>query len=198
MGRSALRVGPHHNHAKSALCGACSAVSRPLRHGAIRARDVRHGTRTRWSRPLESPAVDWSKCWCGRASADCVGRSAPRVGPHHNHAKSALRGALRGPSAATPWCDTRAERAPQDSNALFKTLRILHHQSVAVLCGRASADSVGRSAARVGPYHNHAKVRAAQRVLRRRLADSPRGEIRTSHVPRGSIAVVRTSRRPCC
>ena len=157
VGRSTLLVGLHHNHANSALCGACSAVRRPLRHGAIRARDVCHGTRTRWSRSLESSAADWSQCWCGRVSADCVGRSAPRVGPHHNHAKSALRGALRGPSAATPWCDTRAERAPQDSNALAKILRIVHHQSIAVLCGRASADSVGRSAARVSPYHNHAK-----------------------------------------
>ena len=66
--------GPHHNHARSALRGACSAV--------------------RW--PFLFVATDLLRYWCGRASADGMGRSVPRVGPHHNHAprpKSALRGA---------------------------------------------------------------------------------------------------------
>ena len=51
-------------------------------------RDLNAVTKT-----FQSRAADLSRCWCGRSSADGVGRSAPRVGPQHNHAKSALRGA---------------------------------------------------------------------------------------------------------
>jgi len=83
----------HNNHAKSTVRDANSARRRPLLNGVIRARDARHGNQTRWLRHFESSAADWSQCWCGRASTDGVGRSSPRVGPHHIHAKPALRGA---------------------------------------------------------------------------------------------------------
>ena len=43
-GDGARRALSHNNHAESALRGACSAVRRPLLHGAIRAREnARHG-----------------------------------------------------------------------------------------------------------------------------------------------------------
>ena len=71
----------------------CSVGGRPILHRAKSARAARHGIRTQWPRPFEACAADLSRYWCGRAPADGVGRSAPRVGPQHNHAKSALRGA---------------------------------------------------------------------------------------------------------
>jgi len=55
------------------------------------ARTARHGTLGRWSKLFEARAADVSWCSCDRARAGSVGRSAPRVGPQYNHAKSALR-----------------------------------------------------------------------------------------------------------
>ena len=90
-------------------------------HGTKRARVARHGNQTRWSRPSETRAADLSRCWCGRASADGVGRSAPRVGPQHNHSKSArcgtcvmggrpiLHGANRA-QAVRHWIQTRRKK----------------------------------------------------------------------------------------
>ena len=65
VGRSAPRVRPQHNHAKSALRGACFAGRRPLLHGTRFARDACHGIQTRWPGPLESRAAGLSRCWCG-------------------------------------------------------------------------------------------------------------------------------------
>ena len=122
-GDKARRKLAHNNHAKSTLRDACSTIRRPPFHGTIRARDAWHGIRTRGSRLFESPAADWSQCWCGRAWTDGVGRSAPRVGPDHPRQVHAARRMLRAPSAATPWCDVRVGRAPRDSNTLTKNLR---------------------------------------------------------------------------
>ena len=47
------------------------------------ARAGRHDFQTRWLNCFEARAADLSRCWCGRASADGVGRSAPRAGPQH-------------------------------------------------------------------------------------------------------------------
>ena len=55
-------------HRPTALGGACPAL-------------VHHTT------------ADLPRCWCGRASADGVGRSARRVGLQRNYTKSALHGA---------------------------------------------------------------------------------------------------------
>ena len=92
-GWSAPRVDQLQSHNKSALHGACSAVCRALLHDTIRTREARHGIKTCLSRPFEAPGVERSRCWCGRASADGEWRTAPRVGPHHNNARSALRSA---------------------------------------------------------------------------------------------------------
>ena len=91
---------------------AWSVGGRPILHGAKSAWATRHGFRTRWPQPLEAHS-DLSWCWCGQAPTDGVGRSAPRVGPQHNHAKSALRGAL------APWAVGRysAERKARVSRA---------------------------------------------------------------------------------
>ena len=95
--RSAPGVGPQHNHAKFTLRGACSVGGRPILNGAKSAGAARCGIQARRPKPFERRAADLLWCSCGQASADAVGRSAPRVGPKHNHAKSALRG------AHAPW-----------------------------------------------------------------------------------------------
>ena len=77
-------------------------VRRPLLHGAIRAREARHGIRTPWSMHVKPPAAVGSRCLCGHASADGVGRSASRVGPHHNQGPSP-RCAARAPRAVGPF-----------------------------------------------------------------------------------------------
>ena len=71
---------------------AYSVGDRPTTYGAKRARTARHCVWSRLPRFAEGCAADLLRCWCGRAPADGVGRSAPCVGPQHNHAKSALRG----------------------------------------------------------------------------------------------------------
>ena len=47
---------------------------------------------------------------------------------------------LRGPSAASPWCDTRAGRAPQDWNAPTKICQILCRQPIRVETSRRSVE----------------------------------------------------------
>ena len=108
---------PTSQPAKSALCGACSAVRRPILHGAIRARDARYGVRTSWSIPFESLAANPSRCRCNRAPADEVGRSAPRVDPQHNHAKSVLCGACSAVRRPILPEAKLAGRAPRNSDA---------------------------------------------------------------------------------
>ena len=62
------------------------------------------------------------------------GWSAPRVVPQQPRRVRAARRVLRGPSAATPWCDTRPrERAPRNLNMLAKNFRPPRRQVVAVL-----------------------------------------------------------------
>ena len=48
LGRTASRLSPHHNQVRTAQCTrACSVGGRPILNGAISARAVRHGSRTR-------------------------------------------------------------------------------------------------------------------------------------------------------
>ena len=95
-GRSAPCVGPQHNHAKSALRG--THVSWAVGRYSTRRKNVRaarHKDCTKWPRSIEARAADLSRCWCGRASPDGAGRSAPLVGPQYNHFKSAERRVVR-------------------------------------------------------------------------------------------------------
>ena len=94
LARSASHVGPLHNHAESALRGACSAGGRPILSTRRRARGPRvMGSRTQRSRSFINRIVNLPRCWYSSVSAGGLARSASHVGPQHNHAMSALRGA---------------------------------------------------------------------------------------------------------
>ena len=158
MGRSAPHVGPQHNQAKSALRGACFVGSRPNLHGTKSARGARHGTQARRSQTFEDRVANLPQHWCGRASADGVRRRASRVGPKHNHAKSALRGACS--AGGRPIIHgAKSARAARHGirTRRSQTLKKRVANMSWCWCGQASADGVRRSAPRVGPQHNHAK-----------------------------------------
>ena len=197
-GWSAPRVGSQHNHAKSALRDVCSAVRRPLLHGTLRIRDARHTTRMRSPIPYEYSGFDCSLCYCGRASTDGVGRSVPRICPHHNHAKSTAQRVLRSPSAMSPWCNTRAGRAPSVSNALNKLFcppRPSRPVAVSVWLSldRRRGNGARRMFARniVGP---------ARRVIRGPPTATPWCDTRAGRTPRDSKSLAMAcrplSRRP--
>ena len=154
----------------------CSVGGRPTLHGTKSARAERDGIKTWFSRPLETRAADMSRWWCGRASADGVRRSAHRVGPQHNRAKSALRGAqlLRARSADTTRGKKREGRAARNSNVVLTAFRKPCAADLwQCLRGRASTDNVETSAPASG--HNTTTPSphsAAARVLRGRPADA--------------------------
>ena len=79
MLRSAPRVGPQHNHAKSALRGVCSVGGRLILHGR-RAHGL-YFTGIECDDPvrLKKRAANQPQCWCGRPSLDGVGRIRPRT-----------------------------------------------------------------------------------------------------------------------
>ena len=119
-------------HAKQTLRETCSAVRRPLLHGAIRARDARHGILKRWERLFEYLAANRSQCWCGRASAGGVGmdRAAHWLTPQPRQvhaAKRVLHFSIGRYSMVRYASGTRAagfERAGQDLlNLLLPTDR---------------------------------------------------------------------------
>ena len=89
-------ISPQHSHAKSALCGACSVGDRPILHGATCALAARHRIR-RSGHVLPKPAPPTCRGVGAVYPQPSAWGSAPRVGPQHNHAKSALRG------KRTPW-----------------------------------------------------------------------------------------------
>ena len=60
---------------------ACSVVSRPVLHGAKRARAARHGVQTLWSRGSEAAVADLARCRCRRAWANGVVARWPRRQP---------------------------------------------------------------------------------------------------------------------
>ena len=165
-GWRAPRVGPQPNHAKSALQGACSVLRRPLLVGAIRARDARHGIRTRWSTTFKPLAADRSRCWCNRASTDGVGmeRAARWLTTQPRQVRAAWRG-LRGPWSATPHCDTCARCAPQDFDALVKTFEIPWRQPVAVSVRSRLGRRHGDERAARWPAPQPRQVRVARHVL---------------------------------
>ena len=86
-------ISPQHSHAKSALCGACSVGDRPILHGATCALAARHRIR-RSGHVLPKPAPPTCRGVGAVYPQPSAWGSAPRVGPQHNHAKSALRGTL--------------------------------------------------------------------------------------------------------
>ena len=105
--RSAPHVGPQHNHAKSALHGACSVGGRPMLSTRGRARGPgAMGAERGGQRTFKVSAANLPRCWCSRASAGGLARSASHVGPQHNHARSALRGVCSvggRPILSTQW-----------------------------------------------------------------------------------------------
>ena len=108
----------------------------------------------------------------------------PGVCPHHNHAKSALR--VRGPSAATPWCNTRTGHAPRDSNALAKAFRPRCRRPVAVLVRSRLGRRREEERAARWPTSQTRQVRAARRVLCGPSAASPWCDTRAGRAPRVS------------
>ena len=109
VGRSAPCVGPQQNHAKSALRGACSAGGQPTLQEAKSARDARRGIQRQRPRPLASRATDLSRCCCGRAQADGVGRSVPALA--HNTTTPSSRCTERAPQAVGRLSTRQGARA---------------------------------------------------------------------------------------
>ena len=150
----APRIGPQHNHAKCALRGACSVGGWPVLHGTKSARAVGHDIRARGSKPFESGAADLSRCWCGRASVDDVGRTAPpRWATTQPRQVPTTGRVLRGWSPDTPRDRKRTGRAPRDSGAVITNSRS-PHRGVGAFEPRPTAWGI---APRIGPQHNHAK-----------------------------------------
>ena len=174
------------------LCGSVSV--RSIFHGAKSTRSARHGIRTGRPWSFEARAANLSRCWCGRAPADDVGRSAPHVGPQHNHAKSALRGvcSVVGWSVLHPRGEARAGRAPRYSNAVIKTIRSLFCRPIAVLVrsslGRRHGEERAPRWATTQPRQVHTALRACSVGGRPIL---PRGEKRAGRAPRDSNAVIK-------
>ena len=99
---------------------ACSVDRWPVRHGAKRARAARHRNWKLWPQRFKAAAADLARCRCRRASANGVGRSAPRVGRADNHAKSA--------SARTPWAVGRFSMGRTARGARGTGLGIYRHE----------------------------------------------------------------------
>ena len=118
-----------------------SVRGRPIHHRAKSERAARLKMQMRYPAPSKPRAADVSLWWCGRAWADGMRRSAPRLGPQHNRAKSAQRCVqlIRGRSAATPRGKKPAGRAAQNSNVICTTFRTLCRRPVAVFT-RSSVD----------------------------------------------------------
>ena len=178
----------HSRHSLGTRASACSAGGRPSLHLVICARAARHGIQTRSARCFEFPAAKRWRFWWGRDSAAGVRKSAQRVGPHHNHAKSALRGACSAGSAVIPWCDTCVGRAARESITVIKMFRSFRRRPIAQSVGLSLGRRRGEECAAcwpVGPQHNHAKS-APRRLLRGRSADLLHDAIR-SRAPRHGI-----------
>ena len=104
---------------------ACSVGYRPMSCGVKCGRAMRHGIQTRRVKPVKDRAADLSPCWCGRASADVVGRSVPRVGPQRNQpSPHCAASVLRERSANTSRGENCAGRTPQYSNVTVPNVRI--------------------------------------------------------------------------
>ena len=141
-----------------------SVGGRPVLHGAKRARAARHGSRTRRSRRLETAAADLRRCRCGRASANGVGWTAPRVGREDNHAKSASAHVLSGPSAGSPRGEARAGRAPRESNAAVTTSRNCSRRPGAVSVKKSLGQRRGVERAARWPRRQPRQVRQRARA----------------------------------
>ena len=121
-----------------------------------------------------------SRCWCGRALADGVGRNAPCVGQQYNHARSSLRCACS--VGGRPILHAAKRERAARHRIRTRWPRAFSGRATDLSrcwCGRSLADGVGRSAPCVWPQHNLAKsalsgMRAC--VLRARSADAPRAE----------------------
>ena len=193
VARSAPRVGPQHNRAKSALRGACSVGGRSILHGAKSARAARHGFRTQCLRPVEDRAPDLSRCWCGRAPADGVGRSASPVGLQHNHSKSAMRATRRAysvggrpilygaKSARAALHGTQTQRPrPFEARAVHLSWRGAVEPRPTALGGAPPA--LGHNTTTPSPHR-------AARTLCARSASTLRDKKRAGRAPRGSNAM---------
>ena len=122
-------VGPHRNQDRTSQCTrACTVGGWLILHEAMSVRAARYGSRTPYYRRIEAAAVDIMRWSCGRASADGLGTSVSRVGPHHNQVR-------------TMQC-TRACNVGEERLASWPALQSNPHRSVhaRLLCGR-TADS---------------------------------------------------------
>ena len=190
--------GSQHTHAKSTLCGPCSAVRWPLLHSATCARDVGHKIRLRWLRPLipfGEPVAVLVRYRLGRRRGD----GAPCVGLHHNHAKSGLQGArsvLRRP-LTTALRDVRGTRATK-----FKRTDqyLMNHppptgRGIGAVAPRLAV--WGRARRALAHIATTPQVRALRPALCGRSAHSPRGETRAGHTSWCSNAMARIPQRTC-
>ena len=156
---------------------ACSVGSWPLLHGAKSALAARHGIRARWPKPPTAHAIGVSRCWCDRASADSIQRTAPRVGPQHNCAKSMPCGVRTTYVVVRHKMDrTRAGRAPRESSVVIETLRSRCRRSRGV--GAVKPRPTVRRGARPAFAHDTStpSPHCVARVLCGRLVLAPRSE----------------------
>ena len=132
------------------------------------ARNARHGIQKRRRRTLECRATNLSQWWCGRAPAGSVGSSVPRVGLHHDHAKSALRGACSAGGRLTFHEAKSASDARQGNRK--RLLRLLECRAANLCCVGAvehrptaweaaypcwPSDQIDHAVARVGHQSYH-------------------------------------------
>ena len=173
MARSAPRVAPQHNHAKCALRSACSVGGRPTLYEAKGARVAHHESRTWWPLNLKVRAANPPRCKCGRVPAGGLARSAPRVRPQHNHAKSTLNGAC---SVGCRPKLNKGVRAPQDSEAVTMAYLNTCCGPVAMMVQSSSSQRLGEEHASRCATTQLRQVHASRRMLRGRSTDTPRAD----------------------
>ena len=97
---------------RRAACGACSMSGRPILDGAKSERGAGHGTKPRSPQTFTHRAAVLSWWWCGRASADGVGRSPPRVGHIATPSLHSKARVLCERSVVAPRREKRTGRSP--------------------------------------------------------------------------------------
>ena len=116
---------------------ACSVGGWPVLYEAKRARTVLHGSQRRWPISFEAASADLARCRQRSFSTNGVRWCASRFGREDNHAKSASKRALRGPSVGSPRGEATVGRAARESTTV--TMRLRSHRRGRFLWSRRLA-----------------------------------------------------------
>ena len=153
LGEACPKIG-HNTTMPSPHCAARVLCGRPVGtlFGAKSARAARRWTRSRESLFVSVGAPDLSRCWCGRAPAGGVGRSASYVGPIEcgvyncsNFVLPTCRGVGSVEPRPTAW--GRANHALDHNTTtpnLHCVVRVLYGRSTGALFGTKSARAARR------------------------------------------------------